>query len=256
MPKPKPDPWIPTAVIVCPFYFTTDAGRHEVTRRIFRHYADQPHPVVGVGSEGDTSRHLFSDVFGAEDSYHEYPQNFDCFAQVIPGAGCVGLRQKFDFAIQAARPYESEYVFITGSDDLTPHSFFTPPFSGDLIGVGGEGASTNLWRVGTQGYARVTSSGFRGAELMGGPLGFSRAYLDAVNWRPFVQPHCEVGAERMARELGATVEARPLTFWQVKSGKVLNPIKDFATRWEWRSGEDDGEYAAFRRYYAELGQDG
>jgi hypothetical protein len=241
--------------IVCPFYFTADSIRHDVTRRIFRHYAEMPFPFIGVGSEGDTSRRLFGDVFGACDRYVEYPQDFDCFAERVPGAGCEGLRRKFDYAIQQAREWDPDYVFCTGSDDFVPTEFYNRKHSADLIGVGGEGASTNLWHTGTHGYAKVITSGFewKGAHLLGGPLGFSRALLDELEWAPFALPNCEVGAEILVRERGGTIDAWPGSFWQVKTEKVLNPIGLFRHRYEWCQPDD--AYRTFRARYDALGCD-
>lgn len=241
----------PRIVIVCPFYYCTDPTRAEITRRIFRHYKNLGHPFIGVGSEGDTSRELFGSVVGVTDGYYEYEQHFDCATLPIPGAGCIGLRQKFDYAIAAAKIFDPDYVFITGSDDLTPRAFFDH-LGADLIGIGdaAHGGGTNMWRTGTQGYARIAHSGFAGTTLCGGPLGFSRRYLNSIDWHPFVLPNCEVGAERLAVQHGATIEALPLDFWQVKSGACLNPIGDFAHRWKWH--EPDEPFAAFRAYWDSL----
>lgn len=213
---------VPTSrvVVACSFYFCTDEERAEITRRVFRSFAKIPGILfIGVGSEDDTSRDLFCEMF-PEEQYVEYPQTFSR----PPAWGSPGLRAKFDAAVQACHPYNPEWVFHVGSDDLAPAHTYRPALTADIVGVGG---GSYLWQYGTDRYEYLEHPQPTGFTCSGGPLGFSRRYLDAIDWQPFASPDCEVGAERMARRLGYEVEARPDAFWQIKCRRVLNGIDLF-----------------------------
>lgn len=233
---------VPTVAVACSFYFCADEERAEITRRVFRSYAELPVLFIGLGSEGRCSRELFCETFPAE-QYVEYPQHF-----LRPESwGSPGLRAKFDAAVQACRPYGTEWVFHVGSDDLAPPETFAPSLTADLVGVGG---GSYLWAHGTDRFEYVAHPQPEPLQCSGGPLGFSRRYLDAIAWSPFANRGCEQGAELMARRHAFEVEARPWPFWQIKGGIVLNPIdlfdrhapvrvdptdiavRDFLTRWD------------------------
>lgn len=219
-------------VIAIPFFFTTDPQRRAVTAKVFRHYqriADNLGLiVVGVGSEGSTSRGLFEQFFPPE-HYVEYRQRWH--AQPGP-AGSAELRKKFDATIQAARTWGPDRVFILGSDDVLTERFFELGLSSDadLVGVGaGSQACTRIVRLSTGEVVEWDGRYPAGEELMfcAGCLGLSRSLLDRWRWAPFSLAGDEVGVERRAAADGATCEAfyarrDGFDVWNVKSERVLN----------------------------------
>lgn len=208
-----------TVAIVSPFYFCSDPARAEITRRVFKHYSLIDAVFIGVGSEGDLSREIFCRDH-PESQYREFVQDFD-----IPGpAGSRELREKFNFAVRAAREYEPDRVFIVGSDDMIPPQFFRES-DADLLGLSpGSGSGVYFWPYRSarafwwEGYAPDSD-----VQCVGGVLGMSLRLLDELDWRPFQFKSDEIGLERYVRATSGSVELRSgMPSWHPKAHAVLN----------------------------------
>lgn len=212
-------------VVALPFYWCGDRERGEVTRRIFRHYAQLRDEigvrVTGLGSEGKVSRAMWGEFFD-DDDYREYPQTF-----TANHAGAEGLRAKFDETIRATRFLRPERVFIGGSDDLIDVDWFRKAFESDADLVGITGGATIVEMKNSQPrYVLVWDGHYAhgtDVEFCGGGLVLSRGLLEAWGWAPFAQPGDEVGIERRARAEGRECAGYHGAFYAVKGGKVLNP---------------------------------
>lgn len=206
-------------VLAIPFYFCTHPQRRLVTHKVFAHYAkiaaDLGLATIGVGSEGDVSRDVWSEYFA--DGYIEHPQTFTAGV-----GGSEGLRAKFDATVQAAQRFGPERVFIGGSDDILPPEFFAHAFASDADVVGITGGCRIVhdkqiyeWDGCYDWAPEVT--------LCGGGLVLSRRLLDRWGWAPFSEQGDEMAIERRARGDGFTIEGVECGFWSVKTtGAVLN----------------------------------
>lgn len=218
-----------TDVIAIPFFYAADRDRAEITRRAFRHFSDVAAEVgarvIGVGSEGKTSRALWCEIFDEVD-YHEYPQCWT--ARTVGGGGSDGLRAKFDETVRRARVHNPGRVFIGGSDDFIPVEWWRKAWASeaDLVGVSG---GANIVQFAPRAVAsRIEMWDGRyphapDIEFCGGGVVMSRDLLDAWGWAPFDATGDEVRIERRAREESWRVEAIEGRFWAVKArGAVLN----------------------------------
>lgn len=214
-----------TIAVVCPFYFCSDHDRADITRHVFKHYANMPDiTFIGVGSEADLSREMFCEHH-AEGEYREFEQYWD--GNLVGPNGCAGLRRKFNAAVQAARDYEPEAVFLVGSDDIVPSAFFTPSDE-ELVGLGqGVDGGCYFWPYGLNvSYWWYGASAQRHKTMFaGGCLGFSLDLLDRLDWAPFAFEGDEVGLEQHVRETTGSLEARyGMPAWHPKARRVLNDM--------------------------------
>lgn len=230
-------------VAVMPFYYCFDEERAEITRKIFHHYANVERErgdivFFGIGSEGDVSHALWGEHHDLE-LYAEYSQ--DGWPEVLPSGGSTQIRAKFNYSIQHAPVTDdTERVWLIQSDDLITANFFEPS-NADLVGVGPDDlGACYFWRRHTDEY--VSWNGqfpYLGRDEMpfcGGNIGYSREFLDDVNWEPYTFENDEMGLQKFAKEVGRTFDARTQTaddfrWWLIKGQTCLNPwwlFKEFA----------------------------
>lgn len=213
-------------VLALPIYFCEHPIRSEVTRRVLRHLRNVAEEVdavvIGVGSEGDTSRNLWREFFDVS-TYSEFPQ---VWARIGPG-GHPMLRAKFDETVRRAAIYNPSKVFIGGSDDIIPTEWFVKAFKSDadLIGVSG---GAHVVRIDGGSHIEIydwdgTYPGHDDIKFCGGGFVLSRGLLDKMDWAPFKENSDEIGVERRARRQGFRVEAIHAPYFAAKvPGAVLN----------------------------------